>query len=370
MGTVRRLNTAAARRLALALLGACVGGGCAHDGGARTDPARLPEITLELYAMGTLETTTPLDERPVGGLSGLAYREGVWAAVSDDVNDPRAYTLTMTFDAEAGTIEATVVSVHALPDGFRDAEGISHDVGDGWLIADEAPPAVVRTIDACALRDVYTTPANILANMRPNLTFESVTLRRAGRSVEVWAAMEGAIRSDGERADTAQGSLCRVVVFDHARGVALREHLYKTLPAPSGMALPSPFNPQQGLVALEALEDGRILALERGVAAPAGYQATIRLIEPGHGEDDVRHDLALAGTPRESLAALRVRTLANLSDLGASVHANFEGMAMGPAIDDERGGRLLVLIADDNFGRDLQRGRAIVALRLRLVERE
>jgi len=354
VGTLRRLRrfgvTAAAASACLSL------GACAREAGG---------VSFELLAIGVLDVETALDPRPVGGLSGLGYRDGRWFAVSDDAASPRVYELRIEVDAADGTLAASVVGVTDLPGNYRDAEGLAALGDDAWLISYEAPPAVVRTDGAFENPRAMRIPAHISTHARPNLSFESVTARPSpGGGVEVWAAVEEPLRSDGERASTTRGGLCRVVVFDAAMGEAVREHVYETLPAPPGLALPGALAPRNGLVALEALEDGRILSLERGAAAPSGFRIAIRVIEPGAGESDVLGAPSLRDLAPDDARPLRVRTITTLGDLGAPNVGNIEGMAIGPRIGDARAGRLLVLIADDNFGRDVQRGSAIVALRL------
>ena len=53
--------------------------------------------------------------------------------------------------------------------------------------------------------------------------------------------------------------------------------------------------------------------------------------------------------------------LGSLRELGAADVGNVEGMAVGPVMED--GSRLVVIVNDDNFGRDIQRGTRVIVLR-------
>src|SRR5262249_7767359 len=113
----------------------------------------------------------------------------------------------------------------------------------------------------------------------------------------------------------------------------------------------------QGLSDLVALDSSTLLALERGFVAGVGN--TIRIYRvPLAGASDVTdrtslNDPALAPLPKTLLVAL-----ASCPSGGARNPAqqpnplldNFEGLALGATLPDGR--RTLLLVSDDNFGRD------------------
>jgi hypothetical protein len=96
-----------------------------------------------------------------------------------------------------------------------------------------------------------------------------------------------------------------------------------------------------GIPALAALDDGRLLVLEREVYVPNGglwdklqgsfTDTHIYLVDPVHDT---------AGLLRKSLLCSFTTSALNL--------ANFEGMCLGPVLPDGR--RTLVLIADSQKG--------------------
>jgi hypothetical protein len=96
-----------------------------------------------------------------------------------------------------------------------------------------------------------------------------------------------------------------------------------------------------GVPALTALDDGRLLVLEREVYVPQGSlwdklqeaftDIHIYVVDPAHDP---------AGLLRKSLLCSFTTSALNL--------ANFEGMCLGPVLPDGR--RTLVLIADSQKG--------------------
>ena len=134
-----------------------------------------------------------------------------------------------------------------------------------------------------------------------------------------------------------------------AVGEPAAEHAYAVDPLPWPPALLGAFR-VSGLVELAALDERRLVALERAFAAHRGNALKLYRVDLA-AADDVSgvESLAAAG------AGLRPAEKRLLFDLGAALAArgipsdNFEGMAFGPDLPDGR--RLLLLVADNNFRR-------------------
>lgn len=330
-------------------------------------PAALPRV--EALAMGEAPTRFKGDARRVGGLSALAYRasDDRWLAVSDDKDEPRIYTLEIRVDAAAGSVAAVVEAVVDLPIPPDDAESVALLEGGGLLVGYErpltlrefAPPAPGSARAALATVRLLALPPHILADARINRGFESVAvIERAGGKREAWAATETALTIDGEEASPKAGTLCRVLVFDADSGAILREHVHRTLPTPPAIPLLPRYN---SLTEWTPVGEGRLLALERSFSPRSGYDATLRLITPGRGETDLGEKPSTAFG--EALVPLHAETIAPITAAGATSAANFEGMALGPLLADGKGGRLLLLVSDDNFGSDGQPTNRLLALR-------
>ncbi|GAB4516157.1 MAG: esterase-like activity of phytase family protein [Phycisphaerales bacterium] len=351
-----------------------------------SEPASAPRLpTVEVIAWGVIPTDHDTFGR-IGGLSGALFREhrdengerspldrramAPVEFVSDHPDQPRTlhaglrlqrthdgYSIEITFDYEDRLEWADAT----------DAEAIARlPVGDGELYACafEAPPTiVVREYDPSQPWRVRhrtpNIPQRVTEGARPNRAFESVAITP---DATIWCATEAALETDGEEATTASGTRCVVLTGD---AHALNEsYFYDTDPMPrhlGGFAI-------QSLVELEALPDGRLLALERSLTLPAGYGARLFLLDGSTRPAPT--DPAANPTRLPVLNKFLIADLAKLSTkVGVPWIGNLEGLALGPEIatltgDPDERGRLLLVVADDNFGADIQKsGSRVLALR-------
>lgn len=301
----------------------------------------------------------------VGGLSGIDYDRDsdTFLVISDDRSrrgPARFYRIAIDLaDGRLDDGDLRLVAVTALlgPDGEAygpgavDPEAIrQHPSGRYLYWASEGDPrsglgpqlvesdADGRHVRLFAL-PVYYEPGDD-AGVRQNRAFESLALAPHGE--RLWVALENALRQDGPRADLERGSPVRVLQFDRVTGRPLAETVYLTEPVPHD-SLPLLRAPTNGLVELLAIDDGRLLAMERAFAA--GYGVTVRLFETRlDGADDV-----LGRPGLESAVDLRMmpkRLLLDLGDIGVQLD-NLEGMTWGPTLPN--GARSLILVSDNNF---------------------
>ena len=301
-------------------------------------------------------TTITFDDEQLGGLSGLTHHDGRWFAVTDHPREPRLVELAIDVDTSRKTVGARVLNSRAI--GLHaDAESVEWVDDRTFAIGFEIPGAVALVDPSEPPHESLTIPPHVERGLRGNRRFESLALRRADGRDELWAGIETALEQDGPEATPGAGALCRVIVFELDVRKPNREFVYETERAP-GFLPGASFN---SLVGFAPLDDGRILALERSLDPLSGYAATLRLITPGSGETDVASVESLQDA---EFVPLRVETLTQFGSLNSLGPGNAEGVAIGPEIDDEVGGRLVILVSDDNFGRDGPRGSLIIALRL------
>lgn len=319
--------------------------------------AQPPAPPIALTPLGRAEIAPPADESAprLGGLSGLASRNGALYAVSDSPRTPAIFRIDWSPGPIEGSLSARAVAHIPLSAPPVDAEAIVHDPRtDRWFVAWEQPPAV-GAFDAAqgdTARVMLPIPRHVSEHARHNRAFESLALREEAR--ELWAFTEAALTTDGPEATAQAGTRCRVIIYDADNFNVLRQHVYQTLPVSSPLGLDVGFN---SLTDAAALPDGRILTLERSWIPPAGWGGTIRLITPGRGEADV-FDAAPPDHP-----PLVAQTVATLADLGLSGVGNAEGMTVIRASD---GALTLLIVTDDNFGRDGQTASHLAAFRIDL----
>lgn len=383
---------------------------------------RSPAPSLELIGEYDLPDSAP------EGLSGIAWRgntpglEPLWSDLYALVEDSggRLHSATIGIDRETGAITNAVVSPAGAIHGAADLEGIACGacpVADGTVpmlfASDERGPAVWATAAFDTSGPDWTAlpvPAP-LRRCRPNLALEALALSADGRIL--WTANEGPLPEDGPEPTTKHGALVRlyglpVCSFLPVPGFASSKQAPPALPAEPAFRfyeldpatgtslphLPAPFN---GLAALCALPDGRLLALERSFGFrtrspedPRGSLITISiyLIDPlalkpadpsgpsgppgPPGILDVHHaeSAESPSAARQSVRAnARTDCLAKtLIWRGLTGRSNYEGMTLGPELAD--GSRALLLVADGDVTR---KGRfsfawrkSLLSLRLRL----
>ncbi len=321
-----------------------------------TTHATLPAIQLTYLASAILPAKIdPFGE--VGGLSALAWDGTRFFTLSDRTPDTMVYELAISLSRlhDDYSLKPSILREVHLDHPAKDAEALAISPSGAWFIAYESPATIARlAFDPHA----FTLPEEVVRTVRPNLAFESVALRPHPvfeAPTELWAITELAISQDGPAPTSSEGTLCRALVWNPYTGELLDQFTYRTEPMPSTL----PIGPSHhSLSEIAALPDGRFLALERSLTLPAGYTARIFLLDASSQPD-----------PDAPFPVLRKELLYDFADSPLRNIGNLEGMTIGPTIAELTGdpfeqGRLLLLIADDNFGRDIQSGSRVIALRL------
>jgi hypothetical protein len=335
--SLRSLTVALAAVLALAAPAA------AH---AAVRGACSPDVSLLGFSDAVDKTT--FQGTSVGGLSALSLTDRGAKALVDNqgATQARYYDLAL----KNGVPKVTGVTPLTAPDGTPftgqsfDGEGLVA-LKDGTVLASsETEPAIRRfsrsgkRIEQLPVPDRFgVAPAG---EATTNLTFEGLGLSPDDRTL--WAGMEGPLAPDGL---TAAGGV-RVRFLRYARD----RHGAWQVAGQVGYVT----DPGLGVSELQVVDDDQLLVLERGFAAGVGntiriYQAFLK------GADDVSNEPTLA---RDGLHLVYKRLLADLGDCpsaGATTPGtqrnplldNVEALAIGPRLPG--GGRLLLLLSDDNF---------------------
>jgi 3-phytase/alkaline phosphatase D len=305
---------------------------------------------------------------PVGGLSGLSYdaERDVFFAVSDDggrFGPARIYELNLRLDpGRRGKVSARVTEALGLSaqggatytGETVDPESLARTPAGKWIISSEGnakagvPAALIEFGDDGRWHGEIEIPRRYRPRkrkgIRHNAALESVSISPDGRWL--FSATESALLQDGPEATVSAGSPCRLLRFDLSTRRLRSTYLYRTEPIavpPLGDAFAV-----SGLVDLLALDESRLLALERSYTAGEGNSVKLFLVDLSEASDVSR--VRRLGRARGLLPASK-RQLLDVAALGATPD-NLEGMAFGPRLAD---GRLsLFLIADDNFNPESQ----------------
>ena len=275
------------------------------------------------------------------GLSGIAYAGGDrYYAVND--SGGTLHPMTIKIDLATGAITGCV-SHAAVALGGVDLEGVAYDPANGSVYtSDEADASIRQHAVTGEYLGALPVPANLKA-FRNNFSLESLSMR--GNGLELWTCNEEALNNatlgvdDGSLSSTTQGSLVRLTRFTRsnvrAPWACSGQWAYRTDPIGGNIV---PGFSRSGVADLCALPDGTLLVLEREFSSNFIYAFKSRIYHVGiDGSTHVADINSLAGatfTPVEKMLLWDMNT----------AFANFEGICLGPRLDD--GSRSLVLISD------------------------
>jgi hypothetical protein len=296
-------------------------------------------LTPEAPAIDLKATPLPatlLDIDP-GEFSGITHISGNRYAVVDDKLKGGGilfFSIPMDGYGNVGTVRMQVADgTEQATDKARDCEGIAFVPSAGALYV-SSENQEIRGYDLAgqATGKALRIPKDMGINdIQSNRGFEALTYNDA--TGLFWTTTESPLKND-----TFLPRVLRLQSFN-TDGEPGERYFYQT-----GEPLKSSAGTQayvHGIPALAALDDGRLLVLEREVYVPKGgfwdklsnsfTKTDLYLVDPVHDT---------AGLLRKSLLC-SFRT-------GALDLANFEGMCLGPALPD--GARPLLLIADSQRG--------------------
>jgi hypothetical protein len=346
---------------------------------------------LDTVVMTTI-TRPPEGRRDAwfGSLSGLARdaRSGRYLAVIDDRQPSRVVWLDISVrEGRLSVIRGEVSPIHpapgldprlvrgadleavvALPDGtwVASEEGHESDGGRGQPAAGVWPPALLTFGPDLTVTRLQPWPAPfglgpLSGGVRDNQGFESLTRTPDGRLI---AGLERPLHADlpapfrdGHPFSGGRAGPSRLVELVAADGMwqPRRQWVYPLdrTPAPRGFEAICN-DGENGLTELLALDDTRLIALERAClqnpATPAVRNIVRLYLVDVSGATDV------AAEPRGSIAAARPATKTLLLDFDSLIRQfppalatldNFEALAFGPVLPDGR--RTLLVMSDDNF---------------------
>ena len=314
------------------LAGATLQPGIAHRWDATCLTSEAPESGIQATP---LPQTTMLEVEP-GEYSGITWIGGnQYGVVSDNLKGAGIARFSIPIDkhGNVGTVKMEVPAAVATAEGKkRDTEGIAYVASTNTLYTTSEKNQDIRGYDLLGVETgaKLDVPADLKA-IQDNRGFESLSYNAS--TGLFWTTTEARLK-----ADTFFPRLHRLQSFT-------------TDGKPAGRFLYQIGEPSQtsentvayvfGIPALTALDDGRVLVVEREVYVPKGSlwekiqgaftDINIYVVDPVHDT---------AGILRKSLVCHFTTGAMNL--------ANFEGMCLGPTLPDGR--RCLVMIADSQKG--------------------
>ncbi|NYJ09362.1 hypothetical protein GGI64_000381 [Rhizobium leguminosarum] len=297
-----------------------------------------------------------------GGISGLDFdaATGHYIAISDDRSDKapaRFYELDVDVDA-SGLKGVSIVKHVTLKDkngepfAAKTVDPESIRLGkDGiyWGSEGDAkallPPFVrVTAPDGSFVREFklpegFTPTVDKSTGIRDNLAFEDIAVAPSG---DVFVGVEAALYQDGPNPSLTTGSLSRIIRYDGATGEPKAQYVYPVSPIPQAATKPDGGN-DNGMSEMLALDDHRLLAVERSYAQGFGNNVKIMMMDLTDATD-ISAIASLAKTDQRIVPARKSQVL-DLRAIGL-IPDNIEAMSLGKAKD---GTDVLILGSDNNF---------------------
>ena len=278
---------------------------------------------------------TPLDIEP-GEYSGITWLGGNQYVVVDDNlkgGGILRFSIPIDPDGNIGTVRKQVAPGTEAADGKkRDTEGVAYVPSQNLLYVTSEKHQEIRGYDLNGNEagTALAVPED-LKDIVNNQGFEALTYNE--NTGLFWTTTEAPLKKD-----TFLPRILRLQAFDR-EGKPAGRYFYQT-----GEPTQTSNNTVAyvfGVPTLAALDDGRLLVLEREVYVPKGS-----LWEKLQGAFTDIHIYLV--DPVNDTAGLLRKSLVCSFTTGALNLANYEGMCLGPTLPDGR--RCLVLIADSQKG--------------------
>lgn len=271
-------------------------------------------------------------------ISGITWAGGnLFYAVDDD--DNKIYPLTVAIDTSTGKITSAVVGEGVTAANGSDLEGCAFDPRSGKLWVSSESSSTIREYDPATggiLRTAGAVPSSFLqAQKNGNFSLEALTI--SGDGLTMWTCNEEALKCDGEISSISHGTVVRLFKFTRPTlsgdWVAAGQWACEVTEHQS-----SQFSTQSrsGVSGMAALPDGTLLILERTLHGISTFYNRIYSID-FTGATDIT---AMPALTNAAYTAVGKTCLFNY-DVG---WANYEGMCLGPGLDD--GSCSLVLVGD------------------------
>lgn len=334
-------------------MGVLLAVGLAASSAAQSDQGHQSTVALDLPLVHDVGGYTLTDTSGSGAvkLSGIGYAGG---STFYAVGGPGAklYTLKIDIDLDTGAIRSAHIEGRSLQlkDEFgsalqgADLEGIAL-AGSSVYVVDEEGPRLGHYELKTGKRLAYVTTTstsqlNVYSHAVPNRSWESLT--RAGDGSAIWTANEEALGVDGGLATTSAGTTVRLQRFNtDLKPTGQWAYMTDPIHGKSGRRFD-----RAGVVDLLALDDGRLVVMERSIGN--GFRIQLYLVRLTGATDVSARSVndGLRGKPFTPVSKVKLFTKDFVSK--EKVNSYFVGITLGPTLRD--GGRSLILIAD-NGGR-------------------
>ena len=294
---------------------------------------------------------------PAGNYSGITHIQGDRYALISDKQEADGWTeVSISFQPSGDIKEMKFIAQHYDNETLgkaRDSEGIAYVAGKGFYVSAENDQKIVELNDDGSPTGHSLSVPECFSrqNIFPNYGFESLTYN-ASQNI-FWTTTEQGLKSDvtaPTAVDNPAPTLLRLQEFA-SDGQPLHQYAYRT---DSPITTRKPRHYGFGVPELLVLNDTTLLVMERELYIPKRYNGAkchIRIysVNPQKGQPvtELQKLQDLDETkflPKKLLYAFST----GLRFIGRKNFANYEGMCLGPQLDD---GRQTILLISDSQNR-------------------
>lgn len=281
------------------------------------------------------------EDIPAGGYSGITWLgDSLYAVVSDNLKQDGFFRFSIQLDSLGDITSARCIDFVDAGMPGRDSEGVAWCENRGTLfVSGEKDNEVVElTLEGKPTGKKLNLP-EIVATATKNYGLEALSYN--AHTHRFWTTSESTLPGDGPQATATNGveNKLRLLAFDDS--LQLVGQYWYVMDKPVAEAQPQHF--AHGVSALAAMDDGRLLVMEREFAVPEGkigayVNSKIYMVKPTSCSA-IHHDSCSSPLQKELLT----EWITAIGLLDFSI-ANYEGMCLGPKL--KNGGQVLILIAD------------------------
>ncbi|MBR5083118.1 MAG: esterase-like activity of phytase family protein [Prevotella sp.] len=283
---------------------------------------------------------------PAGGYSGITWLgEDQYAVVSDKERRDGFFRFTIAIDESGDIMNVVRQDFYGNNNRGRDNEGIAFFPSHQTLFISGETDNQVKELTfegkptgrKLALPSVFSKATSSYG--LEALTYNAVTHR-------FWTTTESTLSCDGKEASLRNRIVNKLRLQSFDDNLRPREQFLYVMDKPTAKSGAKTY--VLGVSALTALDDGRLLVLEREAHIPdvklgAFVRCAIYSVQP-------TKDMAIKGSKISKAKALKktlVTQWMTYVGLLSVDFANYEGMCLGPRLED--GGQVIVLLSDSQY---------------------
>ena len=286
-------------------------------------------------------------------ISGITYAGGNLFYAIDDT-DNKLYPIRLNINRSTGSLAQADITIEegVVMSGGNDMEGCAFDPCSGKVWVSQETSALIREYepsDGTLLRSAPV-PA-IQKKYNSNYSLEALTI--SGDGSTMWTANEEALTVDGALSSLRSGSIVRLTRFTrdsvYDNWTPNGEWAYETQPI-GGRTEKDEYS-RSGVAGLCVLPDGTLLTLERRCYNTDGFYPdfNIQIFQVDFsGATDVSAISALkdaSSTDYKKVSKTRLWS-SPVNDHFNQDMPNYEGICLGPRLDNDPNSCVIVLITD------------------------